>query len=66
MINISYAKADLEKVHGEIDEKMWAKIDALRNKDRDIGFLQDDFLYWKLLWFCSVLFLRKYVNSKRS
>jgi hypothetical protein len=24
-------------------------VDQLRSKDRDIGFLQDDFLYWKML-----------------
>lgn len=29
---------------------MWEIVDEYRTKDRDIGFLQDDFLYWKMLW----------------
>lgn len=49
-LNISYAKIDVEKEYGYIDEKMWEEIDELRQKDNDIGFIQKEFIYWKPLW----------------
>ena len=49
MLNISYAKVDLEKEYGTIDEATWEMVDQLRTKERNIGYLQDDFLYWKML-----------------
>ena len=45
-INIGFAKEDLEKQYGLIDESLWRMIDQYRHRDRDIVFMQDDFLYW--------------------
>ena len=49
LVNISELKGELEGKFGEIDESLWELIDGLRTKDCDIAYLQDDFLYWKLL-----------------
>ena len=32
-----------------IDESLWRMIDEYRHRDRDIVFMQDDFLYWEAL-----------------
>ena len=50
MVNISHLKNDLEGKYGEINENLWEEIDNYRTYDKDIGYLHDDFLYWKLLW----------------
>lgn len=48
-INVAFAKEDLERRYGMIDESLWSKIDEYRRMDRDIVFVQDDFLYWQAI-----------------
>ena len=68
IVNITNIKRGLEERHGEIDENIWRIIDSHRIRDRDIGFLQDDFLYWKLLWsyFYHRINLYSFENSQTS
>ena len=38
---------DLEAEFGQIDEETWKKINEVRTGQKEIGFYEDDFLYWK-------------------
>ena len=49
ILNISHEMRDLETKYGNISEGLWARVDALRSKEKKIGYYTEDFIYWKLL-----------------
>jgi hypothetical protein len=46
-LNVTHAMADLEAAFGTIDEQTWDKINEVRTNKKEIGYYEDDFLYWK-------------------
>ena len=46
-LNVTHTMVDLEREFGDIDETTWNKINELRTAQREIGYYEDDFLYWK-------------------
>ena len=46
-INITHTIPELEARFGRIDEQIWEKVNDLRASEGQIGFYEDDFLYWK-------------------
>jgi hypothetical protein len=47
ILNVTHTMTDLESEFGMMDEKTWEKINEVRTSYREIGFYEDDFLYWK-------------------
>lgn len=48
LLNVTHTLPELESNFGPINEEIWAKINDLRAKERQIGYFEDDFLYWKM------------------
>ena len=46
-LNVTHTMVDLESEFGRIDEDTWKKINEVRTGRKEIGFYEDDFLYWK-------------------
>ena len=46
-LNVTHTMVDLEAEFGQIDEETWKKINEVRTGQKEIGFYEDDFLYWK-------------------
>ena len=46
-LNVTHAMADLEAQFGTIDEQTWEKINEVRTNKKEVGYYEDDFLYWK-------------------
>ena len=49
-LNVTHAMADLEAQFGTIDEQTWEKINEVRTNKKEVGYYEDDFLYWKKMW----------------
>lgn len=48
VLNITHTLPELEREFGTINEAIWDKVNDVRAAEKQIGFYEDDFLYWKL------------------
>ena len=46
-LNVTHTMVDLEALFGAIDEVTWDKLNDVRTGRKEIGYYEDDFLYWK-------------------
>jgi hypothetical protein len=49
ILNVTHTMADLEAEFGAIDEQTWGRINDVRTSRKEIGYFEDDFLYWKVM-----------------